>query len=793
MENSSKYKGLSHAEVLRRMKLFGTNEIPEKKASFSKKVFDFLKSPVSLMLIVGIFLSLLVGQRNNALFIVLLILFNFAITFFQEGKADKAVKKIQNQLNVVVKVLRENKWQWVEAKSIVPGDIIELIIGNIIPADIKILEAKNVNVDESILTGESLPRQKEADDNAYSGSLVATGWMLAEVQTIGKNTYFGKTINLVNESPRQSMLELDILNISLFLSVISLTAVIILSIFLILEGKKLIDIVTFDIGLLIAGIPVSLSATLSLIISMGIIELAKKNVVVRRLSSLEELANINLFLIDKTGTLTKNKISIEKIVAYREYTEKDVIVFSASAEIEDSRSPIDSAITSKAREMNLKFEKTVDFIPADSDRKRSSAILETKSGKVMVSVGAPQVIETLCDLDPGQRQQYERDVKEASQAGYRVLGLAVNKKNLSEKNMDLAGILLLSDTLNEDARETIAFMGKNGIDVKIVTGDNEFASDRITRALGFKGEIVTRRTLEKMKWVFSKSEFNSIATFSEILPADKFKLVQFAHDNNYHVAVTGDGINDLPALKIAKVGIAVRDAADALKSSADIVLTDEGVSPIMNSVTEAKKILARIYFFSMYRISESLRIVITVTVLGLFYDTYPLTSVQLVLLATLNGISVISMAFNHVKVSPHPSRINFRKCFLVSSIFGIVGVVNSLILFFIVQKWGNLSWPEMQTAFFLSLIIFGYMLIYVVHTEESWFTFLPSKEVISATILAGSLATFFAFSGILIEAIPLKLILVIWVWSFLWMQAADIAKVIQKIILNKYNYYFELN
>lgn len=791
MENSDKFPGLSQTEALRRLKSFGTNEIPEKRISFWKKFLDLLKSPVSLMLLVGIFLSLLVGKFSNAFFITVLIFYNFAVIFWQENKADRAIEKIRHRLNISAKVMRDGEWQWTEAKFIVPGDVIELIIGDIIPADIKLLQGKNVNVDESILTGESLSRPKEAGDYAYSGSSVTTGWMLAEVQSTGKDTYFGKTVNLASEAPRQSLLELDILNISLFLSVISLAAVVILTVFLLLQGTSFVDIVAFDMGLLIAGIPISLAATMSLIISKGIIELAKKSVIVRRLSSLEELANINLFLIDKTGTLTKNKISVEKIISYGGYGEKEIIAFAASAEIEENRSPIDYAITQKAREMNLKLAKTLDFIPADSERKRSSAVLETDKGKIMVSVGAPQVIEKLCDLSPEASRQYENDVRNFSENGYRVLGVGVNRNNLSEKNMDLIGILLLSDTLNEDAKETIDFMEENGIEVKIVTGDNEIASNRIARALGFKGEMITRNDLEKRNWNFSASEFKSIAAFSEILPADKYRLAEFAHRNKYHVAVTGDGINDLPALKTANVGIAVKNAADALKSSADIVLTDEGVSPIMNSVIEAKKILARIYFYSVYRISESLRIVIAVTVLGLFYDTYPLTPIQLLLLATLNSISIVSMAFNRVKIYPRPERINFRKCFVISSVFGLVGVINSLVLFFIVQKWGNLGWSAIQTVFFLNLIISGYMMIYVLHTEKNWFTFLPSKEVIFATAVAGSLATIFAVRGIFIEPISLKLAAMIWAWSFLWMQAADISKLAQKLIMEKYDYFFE--
>ena len=275
------------------------------------------------------------------------------------------------------------------------------------------------------------------------------------------------------------------------------------------------------------------------------------------------------------------------------------------------------------------------------------------------------------------------------------------------------------------------------------------------------------------------SEFENIGVFAEILPIDKYQLVKFAQ-GKYVVAVTGDGVNDLPALKAADVSIAVKNAVDALKSAADLNLLGGGISVIRDAIVESRKIFGRLYSYSVYRISESFRVVLTIAILGLIYGTYPLLPLQLILLALLNDIPIISLAFNRVKIATEPSKINAKARLKLSTLFGLVGVINSILFVVIFRNYLHLGWESIQTLFFLKLTVSGHMLIYVAHTKERWYKYLPSKQVIWATLATQLVATIFAAVGIFMSKVPPGLIIFVWLWAIFWMQVSEIVKDIQK-------------
>lgn len=411
--------GLTNREVAKRLTQYGLNEISAEKVSPLKRFIKRLVSPIALMLLVAALLSLLIDKIFDFYFILALMVLNFLIGFWQENKADTAIQKLKESISIKAKVFRNNSWQWVDSKYIVPGDILELMVGDIVPADMKILEATNLSVNESVLTGESLPKEKAINDIAYSGSFLTTGRAKAEVVSTGKNTYFGKTVMLIEKSQRRSLLEKDILVISRFLMILSLIAVVILTLFFVVEKLPLGELVILDLSLVIAGIPIALPTVMTLIISLGALELAKKHVVVRRLSALEDLANVNLLLTDKTGTLTKNQISVEKIISYSPYQNNDVILFASFSALQDERSPINRAIVQSFQKQKLeKHFEIVEFTPADSERKRASTVAKINGKAVLVSIGAPQVIEQLCQFDDKTKEQFEKDVQEAARLGY---------------------------------------------------------------------------------------------------------------------------------------------------------------------------------------------------------------------------------------------------------------------------------------------------------------------------------------------------------------------------------------
>lgn len=735
------------------------------------------------MLLAAAALSLAAGKVPDFFIIIFLFCSNFAISIWHEGKADKSIEKLKEHLAVTVRVFRDGRWVSLNAISLVPGDVVECSVGALIPADLSVIEAKNLSINESVLTGESLPKQKAAGDVAYSGSFVTTGHLIGEVTATGGRTYFGKTISLIDVKPRRSALETDILSISKLISVLSIAVIVVLTIVLTKIHAPLIEVVTLDLSLLIAGIPVALPTVMSLIISIGVLELSKRNIIVRRLASLEDLANVDLLLSDKTGTLTQNKIHVERTIPLGGITGHEAIILAASALAPREDNPLNKAILDLSKKLDLTPYHQQDYIPGDSERKRSTAIILVAGMVRAVSFGAPQVIETLCDLTEEERGRFQKIIADAAGQGYRTLALAYNDQGTEEREMKLIGVFFLADRLHEDAAETVQFMRDNGIGVKMLTGDNIKISERIAQELGLKGAMEKRELLDgKTGW--TAAEFDGIAGFAEVLPKDKYDAVILGR--KFHtVAVTGDGVNDLPAVKAADVGFAVKNAVDALKSSADIVLLADGISVIKNAIIEARKIFMRLYNYSVYRISESFRVIITIAVIGFLYKTYPLTPIQLIVLALLNDLPIVSLAFDRVKTLAQPAHINAKERFALSILFGLVGVANSLILLFVMVDVLHLPWEQIQTVFFLKLTVSGHMLIYIAHTKERWYKFLPSVQVIAATTVTQIIATLFALFGIFTTPVSFTLVALVWIWSFFWMQVGELMKSLQQRILKQ--------
>lgn len=511
-------------------------------------------------------------------------------------------------------------------------------------------------------------------------------------------------------------------------------------------------------------------------------DLARKNVVVRRLSALEDLANVNFLLTDKTGTLTKNQISVQDIYAYGGYTHNDVLSLAAIPATAESDNPIDMAVSGKIKELRLdlpKFEK-INFIPADSKRKRSTMTIKRGGKELTIAVGAPQIIETLCKFTKTGHEKFTREVKTLAENGYRTLAVATADGS-KEKDLKIAGLIALSDTLRAEAKSVVQFLEDNGVDVAMVTGDNRAIALNIAKKLGLgDGIVVTKDKLDSMKGNLDADFFRHTGAFAEILPEDKLALVERAK-KYFVVSANGDGINDLPAVKAANVGMAVANAVNALKSTADIVLIADGINVIRDALIESRKIFQRLYTYSLYRISESLRLIVTIVILGILYRLYPMTPLQIIIIALLNDIPIISLSSDRVLIANRPAKINAKKRFTLSSFYGLVGVANSLLLFFLMRNILHLDWTMIQTIYFLKLTVSGHMLIYVAHTKKRWWQFFPSAPVIWATSLTQIAASALAFTGFLMPSpISIPWIIFVWIWSFFWMQISELTKIIDQ-------------
>ena len=785
MSASNVLSGLTGDQVRQRQKQFGLNQIEGKRASVVVKLLGQVFSPITLMLLAAAFLSLLLGKDFDFYFILFLTVVNLGVAFWQEHKADRAIEELQKQLTVSVAVLRDGAWTRVESSDVVPDDVVRLAVGDVVPADGVLLEEANASANEAALTGESLPKDKKIGDTCYAGSYVATGSLTMRVTAIGNGTFFGTSIVSLERSAKKSLLEKDILTIDVFLSVAALIGIGILSTFLFAWHKPVLEVLDLDLGLLIAGIPVALPAVMALIISLGVVGLAKKNVIVRRISAIEDLSNVDLLLSDKTGTLTENKIEVARVIAYQPSTENDVVRYGYWSSVQDDRSAINQAIIASARERGVADQPAViAYVPADSVRKHSSASVQTERGTVTVAAGAPQAIAALCAMDEGSGQKLNDDVVSAARDGYRAIAIAWGQ-GAEEKNLSLVGILLISDTVRADAAETIAFMERNGITVKMVTGDDYAIAQRVSGVLGLSGEVVRRDALALLDPEKTPSSWlDDKAAFAQVLPQDKYELVQISKKDHI-VAATGDGVNDLPALSISNVGIAVKEAVDALRSAADIVLLSSGIAVIKDAVIEARKIFSRMYTYSLYRLSESFRLIVTIVVLGIVYVTYPLTPIQLILLALMNDLPIISLATDRVALADRPAHINVKDRFVLSTLYGLTGVANSLLLFFIAHSLLHLDDAVVQTMFFPKLTVGGHMLIYVAHTKERWYTYWPSSAVIWATSITQVVATGFAIFGIFMHGISPLMALAVWGWAFFWMQVSEAVKWIDQKYISR--------
>lgn len=780
--------GLTTQDANALLKKFGPNDVAERRTGVLKKFLSPLYSPISLMMLGAALLSRANGRIFDFYFILVLYGVNYFVQKWQEFKADKAIAHLRDKLSFDVLTMRDGKWQHIRAQLLVPGDRIKLGLGSIIPADVEVISSRNLTINDAVLTGESLPKEKKIGEQVFSGAFITTGDIEARVKATGTHTYFGKTIFSIDPSTQKSMLERDILSITRFLTSISIGAVVILTIAFVLKGFPFNDLLTLDLSLVIAGIPIALPAVMAIILSIGAAGLAKKMVVVRRLSALQDLANVNLLLTDKTGTLTKNEIRVVRAISYQEgYLAADVLELAGYATSQDTPDAIDNAIMRSLQETgrSLKSAEILTFIPYDSTRKRTTARVQKDGKTILVSLGAPQVIEAFDEFSsPMQEKKFAHDISDAAAHGYRVLALASRDDGAEESHMRMVGLLLLADPLDKSSSGTVQFIQQNGIEVKMLTGDHKSIAERVAGELNLKGRIVSG---EETKHLLAQKEFNkefdSIAGFAEILPSDKYAIVQAAKARAT-VAVTGDGINDLPALKVANVGIAVAGAVSAVKSMADIVLLERGISVIKDAILESRQIFTRLYNYSVYRISESFRLIVTILILGLWYGFYPLVPLQLIVLALLNDIPIISLAVDRVKQTSRPSAINVKERFTLSLLFGSVGVVNSLLLFLLMIHVAHLPLPYIQTMFFLKLTVSGHALIFVAHTKERWYRFLPSKEVIAATVTTQVVATAMALSGFMMPAkISFVAVVFVWVWAFFWMQVGEFMKDIQKKLM----------
>jgi H+-transporting ATPase len=778
--NSSE-EGLDSREADQRLETYGSNEIIEVKAN---PIIKFLKNfwaPIPWMIEIAAIISAIIKHWEDFFIILALLLLNAVVSFWQEHKADNAIEMLKKKLALNARVRRDRAWKQIKANGLVPGDVIRVRLGDVVPADIKLFSGEYLNVDESALTGESLPVEKKPGDLAYSGSVVRQGEMNGLVAATGMNTYFGRTAKLVEEARTQSHFQKAVIKIGDYLILFALALVVLIIGIGIFRHEGFMEMFQFALVLMVAAIPAALPAVLSVTMAVGASALARKEAIVSKLASIEEMAGMDILCSDKTGTITKNELTVAEVVPFGQFTGNQVLLYASMASNQEDADVIDNAILEKSKSI-AEIRKDLDaytvenFKGFDPVSKRTEALLHDRDGrKIEVAKGAPQMILGLAGKDHGLEKKVNDNVLDFAGKGYRALGVALKE---SDDSWNYAGLIPLYDPPREDSALTIEQAQHMGVEVKMVTGDHAAIAKQIAGEVGLDKNILSADELQEIDSEEGIKRIEEANGFAQVFPEHKFKIVSALQERGHIVGMTGDGVNDAPALKKADAGIAVAGATDAAKSASAIVLTKPGLSVIIDAIRQSRRIFQRMGNYSIYRIAETIRVILFITISIITFRFYPVTALMIVLLALLNDAPIMTIAFDNVKVSGFPDRWDMKNTLGLSTLLGFIGVIASFGIFFIGREVLHLDKEILQSFIYLKLSVAGHLTVFVARTRGHFWSVKPSLSLLAAVILTQLTATFIVVYGFLLPAMGWKLALMVWGYALVAFIITDFLKVL---------------
>ncbi|MGH7814546.1 MAG: plasma-membrane proton-efflux P-type ATPase [Candidatus Binataceae bacterium] len=784
-ELGSSPKGLSDAEAQKRLAEYGPNALKEERLNPLLKFLTYFWGPIPWMIEIAAILSAIVRHWDDLTIILVLLLFNAAVGFWQEYKAANALEALKKQLALKAQALRSGKWAEIPADQLVPGDVIRVRLGDIIPADVKLFEGDYLSVDQSALTGESLPVSKKPGDIAYSGSVAKQGEMVALVTGTGANTYFGETAKLVQSAGAASHFQKAVLQIGDYLIYLSLGLVALLILVQLERGDHLLTLIQFALILTVASIPVALPAVLSVTMAVGALALSRMKAIVTHLESIEEMAGIDILCSDKTGTLTQNKLTLGAPVTFAARDEQELILYGALASKEGNQDSIDLAVLAGIEDKAVLQRYTqAHFVPFDPIHKKTESTIKDSTNRTFkVTKGAPQVIMGLCRLTPEDSAKAQKAVDELAAKGYRTLGVARCNDGAS---WVFLGLLPLFDPPREDSAATIAEARKHGIVVKMVTGDDLAIGREISRKLGLSEDIQAATEIFKKDTDMDRLSSEAITQieqaggYARVFPEHKYGIVKALQSRGHIVGMTGDGVNDAPAIKQADVGIAVSGATDAARAAAALVLTAPGLSVIVSAVEEARKIFERMNSYAIYRIVETIRIMFFVVFAMVFFNFYPITAIMIILLALFNDVPIMAIAVDNTRVDPGPVKWDMRRVLTISTVLGFTGVAGSFLMLIVAKAWLKLDIPQIQTFVFLKMAVAGHLTLFVTRTERPFFRKpYPAPLLLWSAIVTKLLATLFVVYPFgLITPIHWRAVGIIWAYCIGWLFMGDAAKLL---------------
>jgi H+-transporting ATPase len=772
--------GLSQAEAQKRLTQYGPNEIEEKKTNPFLKFLSYLWGPIPWMIEAAVILSAAARHWPDFFIILLLLVANAVVGFWEERQAGDAIAALKAQLAIKARVKRDGKWITPAARELVPGDVIRLRLGDIVPADARLLDGDSVEVDQSALTGESLPVTAKPGGAVFSGSIIRQGEIGALVYATGAKTYFGKTAQLVQEAHTVSHFQKAVLKIGNYLIILAVALVAVIIGVAIYRGDPILTTLQFALVLTVAAIPVAMPTVLSVTMAVGARLLARKKAIVSKLVAIEELAGVDVLCADKTGTLTQNKLTLGDAFSVNNVPTEQVILNGALASRADNNDTIDLAVLGGLKDKEaLKAYDVVHFQPFDPVHKRTEAAVKAEDGKTFkVTKGAPQVILAL-SANAGQvKHAVEKAVNEFAARGFRSLGVA---RAEGDGQWQFVGVLPLFDPPREDAKATIATALAMGVKIKMVTGDALAIAKETAKKLDMGTNILDAGSLGDSKKQETPEVADSIEKadgFAQVFPKHKFHIVDVLQKRGHMVGMTGDGVNDAPALKKADCGIAVSAATDAARAAASIVLTTPGLSVIIDAIKESRRIFQRMNSYAIYRIAETLRVLFFMTLAILIFNFYPVTAVMIVMLALLNDGAILSIAYDNVHYKDKPEAWNMRMVLGISSVLGVIGVVSAFGLFYLGERVFHLDRVHIQTLMYLKLSVAGHLTIFLTRTRGPFWSIRPARVVWVAVLGTQILATLIAVYGLFMTPLGWGWAAFVWGYALAWALLNDRVKLL---------------
>jgi H+-transporting ATPase len=773
-------EGLSQAEAQKRLAQYGPNELTEKKANLFLKFLSYFWGPIPWMIEIAVILSGVVGHWPDFFIILVLLVANAVVGFWEEREAGNAIEALKAKLAIKARVKRDGKWVNPAARELVPGDVIRLRLGDIVPADARLLDGDPVEVDQSALTGESLPAERKSGEAVFSGSIVRQGEIGALVYATGEKTYFGKTAQLVQEAHTVSHFQKAVLKIGNYLIIIAVALVALIITVAICRGDPFLSTLQFALVLTVAAIPVAMPTVLSVTMAVGARLLARKEAIVSRLVAIEELAGTDVLCSDKTGTLTQNKLTLGDPFSVNNVPVEQVILNGALASRAENNDTIDLAVLGGVKDKEaLKGYEVVHFQPFDPVHKRTEASVKGKDGRTFkVSKGAPQVILALTANAGQVKAGVEKAVNEFAARGFRSLGVA---RAEGEGPWQFLGVLPLFDPPREDAKATIETARQMGVKIKMVTGDALAIAQETAKKLGMGADILDASGLGDVKQQETAAVAESIEKadgFAQVFPEHKFHIVDVLQKRGHIVGMTGDGVNDAPALKKADCGIAVSGATDAARAAAAIVLLTPGLSVIIDAIKESRRIFQRMNSYAIYRIAETIRVLLFMTLAILVFNFYPLTAVMIVMLALLNDGAILSIAYDNVHYKDQPESWNMRMVLGISSVLGVIGVVSAFGLFYLGERVFHLDRAHIQTLMYLKLSVAGHLTIFLTRTRGPFWSIRPARILWVAVVGTQIVATLIAVYGVFMTPLGWGWALCVWGYALLWFLLNDRVKLL---------------